>query len=259
MNANSLPTFADPNVVPSLLEDRPSRRFSILTLNSGWPEDLERLTKSLDLHCGNLDYEVVAVSNHSEEVDALVSRLSQEDERVRGLAFSQHVGFGGGCNAAILQSGGEYLVVADTSIEATGDFLTPIAASLEDPQVGIAGKWGLTSTDLRHFHEATGGECDAIEAYCMGFRRANVKAVGLFDTKYKFYRNADIDWSMQWRNQGYRLVAIDLPLERHAHREWESLTPDQREKKSRDNFARFLRTWRDRTDLLTGREDLHEH
>jgi len=42
-------------------------------------------------------------------------------------------------------------------------------------------------------------------------------------------------------------------LERHAHREWEALGDHERERKSRDNFARVLRSWRDRTDLLTGR------
>jgi cysteinyl-tRNA synthetase len=256
--SNSLTTFADPNLVPSLLDDPPSCRFSILTLSSGWPDDLERLTKSLDLHCVNLDYEIVAVSNASPEVEKMVVRLAHQDRRVRPLLFSQNVGFGGGRNAAIVQSRGEYLVIADTSIEATGDFLPPIAAALGDRSVGLTGKWGLTSSDMRHFHEVGSGECDAIEAYCVGFRRADVKEVGMFDAKYKFYRNADIDWSMRWRDRGYRLLATDLPLERHAHREWESLTPDQREKKSRDNFARFLRSWRDRTDLLTGRDEPHD-
>jgi hypothetical protein len=47
--------------------------------------------------------------------------------------------------------------------------------------------------------------------------------------------------------------AAPLPLQRHAHREWEALGDHERERKSRDNFARVLRSRRDRTDLLTGR------
>lgn len=251
MTSEPSATFADPNMVPSLLEEPATRRFSILTLNSGWPEDLVRLVGSLRTHCAAVDYEVIAVANASPEVEESAEAQSREDKRFRCIVFTQNVGFGGGRNAAILQSRGEYLVVADTSIEATGDFLSPIAHALDDPSVGLVGRWGLTSSDLRHFHESTDGECDAIEAYCMGFRRADVAEVGLFDPKYKFYRNADIDWSLRWRDAGHRLMAIDLPLQRHTHREWDSLSEDQREKKSRDNFARLLRTWRDRTDLLT--------
>lgn len=257
--SRSLPTFADPNLVPSLLDREPRRRFSIVTLDSGWPEDLERLAKSLNAHCHEEDYELLAVANASEDVESMLRRLCTEDERVRGLLFSQNVGFGGGRNAGILQTLGEFVIVADSSIEATGNFLSPIAQNLRDPSVGLVGMWGLVSPDLRHFHEEERGEVDAMQAYCMGFRRSDVDEVGLFDPKYKFYRNADIDWSMRWRDKGFRILAIDLPLERHLHREWESLTPDQREKKSRDNFARFLRTWRDRTDLLTGRAEPHHH
>jgi cysteinyl-tRNA synthetase len=87
----------------------------------------------------------------------------------------------------------------------------------------------------------------------MAFRREDVTAGLLFDPKFKFYRNADIDFSLRWRAAGHRLVAAALPLERHTHREWAALGEQERERKSRDNFARLLRSWRDRTDLLTGR------
>lgn len=259
MTQQTLPTFADPNLVPSLLDEIPTKRFSIITLDSGWPEDLERLTSSLAKHCAKIDYELLAVANDSAEVAQMIARLASQDPRVRGLAFSQNVGFAGGRNAGILQSRGEVLVIADTSITATGDLLTSIHDALRDSSVGLAGKWGLVSPDLRHFHEITDGDCDAMQAYCMGFRRNDATSVGLFDPKYKFYRNADIDWSMRWRDKGFRILALDLPIERGVHREWESLSPDQRDRKSKDNFARFLRTWRDRTDLLISHDDHHDH
>jgi GT2 family glycosyltransferase len=249
---DAFPSFADPNRVPSRLEESASCAFSVLTLNGGWPEDLQRFATSLAATSAGSDYEVLAVSNASPDVEAAIRGLAVADARVRGLFFTQHVGFGAARNASIIQARGSVVVVVDTSVEATGDFLSPLAAALADPSVGLAGKWGLRSTDLRSFHEALEGEVDAVQAYCMAFRRADAGAVGLFDPKFTFYRNADIDWSLRWRSRGFRLVATPLPLTRHAHREWESTGEKERERRSRDNFARLLRNWRDRTDLLTG-------
>lgn len=249
----SLPSYTDPNLVPSRLDEPASLAYSVAALNAAWPEDLERLAAGLAARCSGVEYEVVAVANDSEAVAVAIERLAADDPRVRGISFTQHVGFGGGRNAAIVQSRGKVVVVADTSVEPAGDMLTPLGEALADPSVGLAGRWGLITDDLRHFHEETAGEVDAMQAYLMAFRREDARKVGLFDPKYKFYRNADIEYSMHWRAAGYRIVAVDLPAVRHEHREWDALTEDQRAKKSRDNFARFLRAWGDRTDLLTGR------
>ena len=246
-------SFADPNQVPSRLDEAPSLEFSILTLSSGWPEDLERLVTSLAATSAGQSFEVVAAANASPAVEATIRELAAAGLPVRGLLFSQRVGFGPARNAGIRQAMGRIVVVADTSVEPVGDALAPLAGLLADPGVGMAGKWGLVSEDLRSFEEATSGDVDALQAYWMAFRRPGPDSDLLFDPKFKFYRNADIDYSLRWRAEGLRLVAADLPLTRHVHREWEALTGDERERKSRDNFARLLRTWRDRTDLLIGR------
>lgn len=245
-------TLSDPNLLASRLEESATCAFSVLTLNAGWPEDLRRLAAALGATSAGVDYELLAASNASEAVTATIEELAAADERVRGLAFTQRVGFGAARSAALGQARGRVVVVADTSVEPTGDALTPLAGLLDDPAVGLVGRWGLRSSDLREFAEATSGEVDALQAYWMACRRQDLVRVGGFDPKFKFYRNADIDWSLRWRAAGFRLLAADLPLDRHTHREWEALSPPERERKSRDNFARLLRTWRDRTDLLVG-------
>ena len=239
--------FTDPNAVPSLLSAPARVAFSIVTFGDGWPEDFVRLANGLSAHCAHLDYELVAVSNASDDL-----RAAAEHVGARVVDFKQRIGFGAGRNAGILQALGEVVVIADTSIEPVGDFLSPLGAALADRSIGMAGAWGLVTDDMRSFEEATGSEVDALQAYCMAFRRADVAApdrradvetVGMFDPKYKFYRNADIDFSMRWRAANYKIVALELPLLRHTHHEWESLSETEREKKSRDNFARFLRSW----------------
>src|SRR5205823_2501462 len=199
---------------PSRLDEEPAHDFSVVVVSGGWPEDLERLAASLARGCAGQDYELVVVANAAPALAEAAAHLAAEGAvPVRGLRFTQHVGY---------------------------------AASA----VGVAGPWGLTTRDLRTFEEQTSGPVHAMQGYCMAFRRADLARVGLLDPGYKFYRNADIDWSLRWLDHGFEIRALDLPLLRHVHREWEELEPAQREKKSRDNFARLLRRWRDRTDLV---------
>lgn len=245
-------TVSDPNLLAPRLGEAPACAFSVLTLNAGWPEDLRRLAAALDATSTGVDYELLAASNASEVVAGTIEELAAADERVRGLAFTQRVGFGAARTAALGQARGRIVVVADTSVEPTGDALSPLAGLLDDPGVGLVGRWGLRSSDLREFAEVTSGEVDALQAYWMACRRDDLVRVGGFDPKFKFYRNADIDWSLRWRAAGFRLLAAGLPLDRHSHREWEAMSPPERDRRSRDNFARLLRTWRDRTDLLVG-------
>jgi len=122
--------------------------------------------------------------------------------------------------------------------------------------VAIAGPFGLRSRDtVKEFAEDPGPEVEAIEGYCMAFRRADALAVGGMDPKFRFYRIADIDFSFRLRDGGgsARVVA-GLPLERHEHRLWEATPAPERDRLSRRNLYRFLDRWRTRFDLVVGRD-----
>lgn len=258
MSRAPIESYTDPNLVPSRLGQPAMKDVSVVALASGWAEDVERLARSIEKHC-HLHWELTVVSNDSSEVDERAEALATEGLPVKGLSFSQHIGYGGGCNAGIRVSEGAVVAIMDPSVEATGDFMTPVQEALQDQAIGLVGKWGLITSDLRHFHEEESGEVDAMEGYLMAFRRADAERVEMLDPKFRFYRNADIDFSLRFRDRGMKVVTLPLPLERHKHREWEALAPDQRDKKSRENHARLMRRWRDRTDLLTGRAEAHHH
>jgi GT2 family glycosyltransferase len=117
--------------------------------------------------------------------------------------------------------------------------------------VGVAGPWGVTSGDGREFGEASPGEVDAIEGYCLAIRREALQPIGGFDHHFRFYRNADLDLSFAIRANGWQALATEpLPLIRHEHRGWTSHPPAERDRLSRRNFYRFLKRWGDRRDLL---------
>ena len=68
----------------------------------------------------------------------------------------------------------------DTSVEVLGDVIGPIRQWLVDESIGIIGPWGLLSENLQHFHEEIeSGDADAMQAYCIAFRRAMFPQVGL--------------------------------------------------------------------------------
>jgi GT2 family glycosyltransferase len=137
-----------------------------------------------------------------------------------------------------------------------GDFVGPLVTAFEDDTVGVAGGWGVTSADGRHFEEAPPGEVDAVEGYCLAIRREALRAVGGFDPRFRWYRNADLDLSFAVRDAGWRAVRTGaLPLVRHEHRGWADLPEAERDRLSKRNFYRFLEHWGDRPDLLLRRDD----
>lgn len=181
-------------------------------------------------------------------------------ERLRVLRLDPPAGFAAAVNAGIEAAAGEVCILCDTSVELTGDVVGPLLEALDDPRVVVAGPYGLSSkATVKEFAEDPGPDVDAIEGYCMAFRRSDALAIGGMDPKFRFYRIADIDFSFSLRDRGGRaLVVAGLPLTRHEHRLWESTPPAERDRLSRRNLYRFLDRWRTRVDLRVGENSRSE-
>jgi GT2 family glycosyltransferase len=228
------------------------RAVTLLTVVHGWIPDVERWLLSVFTHC-KADFEAVVVDNSGDARMAgwLQSRAA---DRLRSLRLDPPLGYATAVNAGIEAAAGEVCVLFDPGLELTGDVVTPLLAALGDPTVVVAGPFGIRGKGtLKEFEEDPGPDVDAIEAYCMAFRRADAQAVQGFDPKFRFYRIADIDFSFRLRDRGGRaLVLPGLPVTRHAHRLWEATNPAERDRLSRRNFYRFLDRWGKREDLLVG-------
>jgi len=125
---------------------------------------------------------------------------------------------------------------------------------LGDPNVGGVGPFGLVTADMRHYYEAseveTTVEVDALQNYLMVFRRAELARIGPLDEHFRFYRIVDLDLSYAIRDRIGRLLTVrNVPVVRHRHALWESLSEGDREERSRKNFGRFLKRWDHRHDL----------
>ena len=229
-----------------------ARAVSLLTVVHGWRGDAERWLLTVFTHT-RADFEAVVVDNSGDPRIAgwLAGRAA---ERLRVITLDPPLGFGAAVNAAIEAAAGELVVLFDPGVELKGDAVTPLLEALSDPAVVVAGPFGLRGIGtLKEFRESAGPEVDAIEGYCMAFRRADALAAGGFDARFRFYRMADVEFSFRLRQRGGRAVVVpDLPVERHEHRLWESTEPAERERLSKRNTYRFLDRWRDREDLLVG-------
>ena len=256
---------SSPGEVESFL-DRPSQvDFSFVLTVSTYMEDVQRCIGSILARVGGYSVEVVVVDNGSTDgTSDWLEELRQSDPRVRVIYCDHVLGEGAAKNIGMKQALGRYLVLLDTSVEVLGEALGPLEKWLAEEGVGMVGPWGVTSQDLQHFHEedAQDGEVDAMQAYCMAFPRALCPQVGLMRETFRFYRNLDLDFSFQFKDRGYRIVADgSLPMVRHEHRQWAALGDAERDDMSAKNFKRFLKKWGNRPDLLVagGQGDDHHH
>jgi GT2 family glycosyltransferase len=231
----------------------PQRRVTMLTLVHGWREDAERWLASVRAHSAGHDYEALLVDNSGDrELAEWLAAL--EGERVRPLRVDPPEGWAQAANQGLEASGGEVVVLFDTGVELTGDAAGPLLATLAEPDVAVAGAFGVRSEgNVGHFHSHPGPEVDALEGYVLAFRRSDALAVGGFDRRFRFYRLADFELCFRLRERlgGRALVVPALPVTRHEHRLWEAQDPAERERLSRRNFYRFLELWGKREDLIT--------
>jgi cellulose synthase/poly-beta-1,6-N-acetylglucosamine synthase-like glycosyltransferase len=240
--------------VPSRLDDPGLGLATIVLVATDWPDDATRTLVAVGEHAPAGTSVVVVADGASAEQGAALDAL---DESVEVVHTTERLGTGAAWNIGIRRSAGPVVIVLDTSIEATGDFVTPLVAALDDPSVAVTGGFGIASGDLRRFEEAPVGDVTAIEGYVMAFRRDDAASRGPVDERFRFYRNLDIWWSLVLRDEGEetpprRALALELPVVRHEHRGWTSLPDAERDRLSKRNFYRIIDRFGSRRDLATG-------
>lgn len=251
------------DAVPSRLDEAPTGVATVvLTVELGDPSAIDAVTAAArDLPAG-VDLVVVGDGIGDATAGGIHAALDGSPIARGGhelVRTSTPLGRGAALNAGIRRTTGAVVVVLDTSIQPTGDVVSPLVAALEDPAVAVAGPFGLSSEDLRGFEEVVPGavpvEVAAVQGYCLAFRRADAVERGPLDEGFRFYRNLDIWWNLVLRDAGEdgpprRAIAVpDLPLVRSEPWAWTSTSVRERDRLSKRNFYRVLDSFRDRLDL----------
>lgn len=199
--------------------------------------------------------EVLVSDNGSE--DGSIDRLGAEfgaHPGLRVLRNGRNLGFAAGCNAAIRQAYGDYLLLLNPDAVIGSETLARMVAALEaDAQAGMAGCLilNLDGTEQagcrrriplpgRAFGKAFGlerwlprdgrgdsldmtdeplpdgpVEVEAVSGAFMLVKRSAADAVGLLDEGY-FLHCEDLDWCMRFREAGYRILFVPSVSIRHV-------------------------------------------
>ncbi|MEE8346504.1 MAG: cysteine--tRNA ligase [Dehalococcoidia bacterium] len=253
MWARGQETISTSGDVMSLLEGPADLDFTVGVVARQGCEEMERCLGSIQRWLGSHKAEIIVVDNGlDDDCGHHLDAAATSDPHLRVFHADHFLGSAAGRNVCLRRARGRYVLLIDTSVEVTGDIFSRLRTLLDDPKVGVVGRWGVVTDDIRTFAETKApGDVDAVEGYLMAFRREILQEIGLLDEKFRFYRHLDLDFSFAVRSRGYRAVVdTELPLRRHGHVDWESTPPEERERLSKRNFYRFLHKWGDRTDLI---------
>ncbi len=246
--------------VPARWDEPTTGLATVVLIATDWPDDLACAVAALGATSPEGTSVVIVADGPSAEQAAALEEIERDtpaDMPVEIVWTSERLGHAAATNIGLRRAGSPVVVVLDTSVEPTGDVVTPLVRALDDKTVAVAGGWGIVSSDLRKFEDAPAGDVDAIEGYLIAFRRADAAARGPLDERFRFYRNLDIWWSLVLRDEGEevpprRAVSVaDLPVVRHEHRGYTSLPDDERDRQSKRNFYRIIDRFGWRRDLLT--------
>lgn len=237
----------------------PASAIGVGLVVDGWPDDVRTCIEALLAHsdavvlaldCGNVDGAGLAVHELAVE----------HPDRVIELHVAQPletIGWAKATAALIELDPSPAHAVMDLSSVITGDALGPLHGALADPGVVAAG-WQGADVDIadewRSVVAAGPGEVDVLLGYLMVVDREAALATPP-NPKARFYRNADLEWSLMLRAAGGRLVvpSADLPVRQDRHHGYHDSDPQLRDRESKKTYDRILQEFRRRPEILRPR------
>jgi hypothetical protein len=182
--------------------------------------------------------------------------VNELDARTSLVQVNENFGWGENANALLRNITSDYVIVLDPSTTFTGDAITPVLEELKKRDfVAVGWRGGLVNLedDWRSIDDKGAGEVDVLFSYFIGMHREDALAARGFSNRAVFYRNADIEFSLNLRHSNGRLLQMDLPLEQGRHHGYHDSDPEYRDAQSKKNYDRILERFRGKTAILSPR------
>ena len=174
--------------------------------------------------------------------------------RIEVIEVKQKLGWGNAINYLLSEITTKFVVIMDPSTTFKGDAITAAVKKTNEGFVAVGWRGGLVNVEdeWRSVEDKGDGEVDVLFSYFMLVDREFAAKVGA-NPSAKYYRNADLEFSLAIREAGGKLYQLDLPLEQGRHHGYHDVDPAYREKHSKENYNRILRRFRGKSDILSPR------
>src|SRR3954452_8696128 len=247
-----------------------SRRAIVSLVVDGWPDDVRTCVDALLRHTpADVIVQALDLGNVDGAGDALhefAGDRLEEWHLQTGPAWRDGSVRWGQARTALLHADTAAVHIwCDLSTVLTGDAVTPLVESIDTSPAVVGAGWRGADVDRddewRSVRDAGAGEVDVLLGYLFAMRRDIALAAGGPHAKARFYRNADLEFSLALRaaakdrGSAGRLVALgdELPCRQDRHRGYHDTDPDYRDKESAKTYNRLLQRFRGREELLKRR------
>ena len=229
--------------LPDRRADGSSHKAYVGIIVDGWHEDVRSF---LDAVIAHTTYPVIAIS---------FDDFSYVHDRVEVFTVKDRTGWAKATIALLKLNPASVHVVADTSSVLDGDAITPLVDAISGDVVGAGWKGANVDTEdsWRSVKDAS-GEVDVLLSYLFAVNR-DAALASPPHPKARFYRNADLEWSLAMREAGGRLVVpnSELPVHQERHRGYHDSDPEIRDRESRRTYIRILDRFRGKDEILAPR------
>ena len=182
--------------------------------------------------------------------------VNELDSRTSLVQLTEDFGWGESANALLRNVTSEFIVIMDPSTRFIGDAISPVLAELKKREfVAVGWRGGLVNLedDWRSVDDKGAGEVDVLFSYFLAMHREDALAARGFSNRALYYRNADIEFSLNLRHSNGRLLQMDLPLEQDRHHGYHDTDAEYRDAQSKKNYDRILERFRGKTAILSPR------
>jgi len=220
----------------------------------GWADDLADCVNRYLIHT---DAKILLLDIAADESSATAEQLAEANPARIELIRVDRMGWSKAVVALLKASGTELVAIADISTLLEGDALTLLAEKLSSDSSLAAVGWRGVNIDLdSNWFESkpATGEVDQLLGYLILVRRE----IGIAHPPHKdarFYRNADMEWSLAMREAGFGLWAVgdSLAAIQGRHHGYFDTEPEYRDAESKKNYGRLLKRFRGKTEILAPR------
>lgn len=239
--------------------NREVTKTTICLLVDGWLEDTKECLESLIKYCPADTNILVLDLGNIDSVGNYLTQVEKVNSKVEVIHLSQSLeqaGWANSINKLIQICMSEFSVVMDMSSILTGDAISPLINKINAEVVAVGWKGSLVNLEdqWRSVEDKGDGEVDILLGYLFAIRTQTAQETPA-NSKAKFYRNADLEWSLELRSKGHKLLAFsqDLPVVQKRHHGYHDSDIEYREKESKKTYDRILQNYRGKTQILSPR------